>query len=166
MQNFNVGDMTVNIGDVKFWDNPYHYQLTLNTIKPKPVTGASEEWFTVKPEINVDKFRRGLDDYYIKAHVRHQKNGMPWDGASDQVVNLTNNKPRLMAYLNQQFDVAFQKCDEEDAAEIKKLESEIEFLKKKIEAVKAGKRPVSYNTAIIQRDFLNDRKAALLEILK
>lgn len=164
MRNFNVGDVVVNIEKFQFWNNPYHYQLALRGMVPVKVTDANDEFFTTKANIKVAEFKRGFDDYQVKEAVRHQKNGLPWDGHG-QMVNITNNKAGLLGYLNKQFDAAFQKCDEEDAADIKSLEAQIANLQARVAAIKAGKKPLSYKTEIIERDFLNERKSEILKLL-
>ena len=81
------------------------------------------------------------------------------------MVNLTRNKANLVDFLEKKFQERFQKCDEDDASEIQKLEGEIRALQNRIDAVKAGKRPASFERSIVERDFLTERRDAIMSLI-
>jgi hypothetical protein len=78
---------------------------------------------------------------------------------------LTTNEAGVRAYLQKKFDEALAKCDKDDADEIAKLEAEIRHRQAQIEKIKAGKRGVSYKQDLVERDFINERIAALKAVL-
>ncbi len=161
--NYNVGDVVVDFQSLSLWDNVFHFQKTLNTLTKRTVVAANEKFFTMTPGIDLEKFS-GLCDSDLKRKVFLQKNGTPWDGTA-QLVNLTNNTVNVMAYLDAMFETRLAKCATEDEAEIKKLEAEIAHKQAQIERIRAGKRPISYKHDVIERDFVLERKAAILKHL-
>jgi hypothetical protein len=160
---FNVGDVVINFESLALWDNPYHFKKTLDYFKKDVVVAADDRVFTTFSGIRLEKFS-GFSDWDVKTKVCSQNDGRAWDG-SRVYVNWTTNEQSIRAYLNNMFKPTFDKCDKADEDEIAKLEAEIAFRQKQLEVIKAGKRPISYNREIIERDFINERKQALLDIL-
>lgn len=165
--NFQVGDKVVDIESLSLWDNVYHWKNTLRGMRVQVVTQVSEMVFTCLPDFqDIERFPFG-DKHRDNSHlVYQQKNGVPWDGhPRSQMVNITRNKANLITYLEKKFQERFKKCDEDDASEIQKLEGEIRALQNRIDAVKAGKRPVSFERSIVERDFLTERRDAIMSLI-
>jgi hypothetical protein len=163
---FNVGDVVINFESLALWDNTYHFEKTLHYFKKEVVVDADDYAFTTVPGIDVTK--RLSMDWQEQNKLYSQRDGRQWGdtGASTRAyVNWTTNENNIRAYLDNMFNEVFAKCDERDADEIAKLEAEIAARQRQLEVVKAGKRPISYNQKFIERDFLNERKQTLLDIL-
>jgi predicted Zn-dependent protease len=163
---FNVGDVVINFESIDLWDNIYHYKQTLQFFKKEVVTSADDYCFTTAPGLDVSK-RLSLD-YEQQRKLYGQRDGRKWGDISNGTRfygNLTTNEAGIRKYLQKKFDEAFAKCDKEDADEIAKLEAEIRRAQARIEAIKAGKRPLSYDSRVIERDFLHERVAALNKVL-
>lgn len=55
-QLFNVGDIVVSLNDLQFWDNPYHFQKTLNSLTTEVVASVNQNQFTTKESINLGNY--------------------------------------------------------------------------------------------------------------
>jgi hypothetical protein len=163
---FNVGDVVINFESIDLWDNTYHFKQTLNYFKKEVVVGADDYAFTTYPELDVAK--RMWLDWDKERHLYRQSDGRQWsdNGIGTRFYgNLTTNEAGVRAYLQKKFDEALAKCDKDDADEIAKLEAEIRHRQAQIEKIKAGKRGVSYKQDLVERDFINERIAALKAVL-
>jgi hypothetical protein len=160
--NFQVGDKVVDLYTLQFWDNFYHWEKTVQGMKPMVVTGANKDYFTTDPRIDVNTFKRGFDDYDIKRKVFAQVSGRPWEGhPSTVLMNLTRNGDRFNEHVASVFAKSFHACDRQDEQDIAKLENEIAVLQERLASVRAGKRPMIFDYKTPERDFLNDRMTAL-----
>jgi len=163
---FNVGDVVINFEYIEFWDNAYHFEKTLQNFKKEVVVDADDYAFTTTPGIDVKK--RVSFDWDKKRKIYDQRSGRQWGdlGATTSFYgNLTTNEAGIRAYLQKRFDAALKKCDDADAAEIASLEATIRAAQAKIEAIKAGKRQVSYKPELFERHFINERIEALNAVL-
>lgn len=164
---FNVGDVVINFESIDLWDNVYHFKQTLAYFKKEVVASADDVCFTTAPGIDVTK-RFGLD-YEQERKLYTQNSGRQW-GSVDTTTrfygNWTTNAAGIRAYLQKKFDEALAHCDDNDAAEISNLEATIRNAQKKIDAIKAGKRPLSFKSDVVERDFINERIAALNAVLE
>lgn len=163
---FNVGDVVINFESIELWDNVYHFEKTLAYFKKEVVTNADDYAFTTKPGLDVTK-RLGMD-HDDQRYLYSQTSGRQWGdlGVGTRFYgNLTTNEAGIRKYLQQKFDEALAKCDKADAEEIADLEATIRNAQAKIDAIKAGKRPLSYKRDTVERDFINERIAALNAIL-
>jgi hypothetical protein len=163
---FNVGDVVINFESIDLWDNTYHFQKTLNYFKKEVVVAADDYTFTTTPGIDVTK--RLSMDWQQESKLYSQRDGRQWgdNGIGTRFYgNLTTNEAGVRAYLQKKFDEALAKCDKDDADEIAKLEAEIRHRQAQIEKIKAGKRGVSYKQDLVERDFINERIAALKAVL-
>jgi hypothetical protein len=163
---FNVGDVVISFESIELWDNSYHFEKTLDYFRKEVVVDADDYTFTTTPGIDVTK-RLSLD-WNQQRKLYGQRDGRQWGDISNSTQfygNFTTNEAGLRAYLQKKFDAAIAKCDKADEDEIVKLEAEIAFRQKQLEVIKAGKRPISYNHKIIERDFVNERIAALNKVL-
>jgi hypothetical protein len=164
---FNVGDVVINFESIELWDNVYHFEKTLHYFKKEIITDADDYCFTTAPGLDVSK--RLNMDHYEQRQLYNQRDGRQWGDLGNTTRfygNWTTNEAGIRAYLNKKFDEAFSKCDERDAEEIADLEATIRRAQAKIDAIKAGKRPISYKGDTIERDFLHERIAALNRVLE
>jgi len=162
-QLFNVGDIVVSLNDLQFWDNPYHFQKALNSLRTEVVTSVLQDQFTTKKEINLSSWD-DCRDWKNESYIYDIRNGLARSG-SKQVHNWTTKEKNIRAYIQKQFDETLLKCTKEDESTIAKLEAEIRHKQAQIEAIKAGNRPLSYNTKINEREFLNARIQDITKIL-
>jgi len=162
-QLFNVGDIVVSLNDLQFWDNPYHFEKALNSLKPEVVASIRQNKFTTKKDIDLSSYddcRDWKNEYYIY----ELRNGVA-HSVNKQVHNWTTNEKNIRAYIQKQFDESLAKCTKEDEDTIARLEAEIRHKQAQIEAIKAGNRPLSYNSKINEREFLNARIQDITKIL-
>lgn len=162
-QKFNVGDIVISLNDLLFWNNPSHFQKTLNSLKTEVVASIHQNKFTTKKEINLSSYddcRDWKNEYYIY----ELRNGVA-HSVNKQVHNWTTNEKNIRAYIQKHFDEALVKCTKEDEDTIAKLEAEIRHKQAQIEAIKAGNRPLSYNSKINEREFLNARIQDITKII-
>jgi hypothetical protein len=123
---FNVGDVVINFESIDLWDNTYHFKQTLNYFKKEVVVAADDYAFTTTPGIDVTK--RFSMDWQQESKLYNQRDGRQWSDISNGTRfygNWTTNEAGIRAYLQKKFDAALAKCDNDDAAEIAKLEAEI-----------------------------------------
>lgn len=160
-QNFNVGDKVVDVQNFQYINNVYHHKMTL-THKPQVVTGANEKLFTCVDGVDVDKVS-GLSEYSIQRIVYYQNNGQSFAGSTGSVMRTL---PAARAYLQKLYDAEIARCDKEDAEEIQKMEAQIRKLQEKIQAVRDGKRPISFKADVVERDFLAQTFKAAMDNLK
>jgi hypothetical protein len=163
---FNVGDVVINFESIDLWDNTYHFKQTLNYFKKEVVVAADDYAFTTTPGIDVTK--RFSMDWQQESKLYNQRDGRQWSDISNGTRfygNWTTNEAGIRAYLQKKFDAALAKCDNDDAAEIAKLEAEIRQRQAQIEKIKAGKRCLSYKQDLVERDFINERIAVLKAVL-
>lgn len=165
VRNFNVGDVVFNIKDTQFWDNVYHADKYAKQLKKFVVVDANDRLFTISETVDLSKIS-GSSSYRHQSATFYQNDGREFDLGSKEMVNLTTNFARIMQYLETKlFKPAFDKCDQDDAYEMLKLETEIALRQQRIEAIKSGERPVSFQQDIIQRDFLNKQRMAILDFI-
>jgi hypothetical protein len=164
---FNVGDVVINFESIELWDNVYHFEQTLAYFKKEVVTAADDYCFTTAPGLDVTK--RVNMDHHDKRKLYDQRDGRQWGDIARNSTrfygNWTTNEAGIRAYLNKKFDEACKKCDDRDAEEIVNLEETIRRAQTKIDAIKAGKRTISFKSDTIERDFINERIAALNAVL-
>lgn len=163
---FNVGDVVINFESIDLWDNIYHHKQTLVFFKKEVVTSADDYCFTTAPGLDVGQ--RLNMDYVQQSKLYDQRDGRRWGDICSGTRfygNWTTNEAGCRAYVQKKFDAALAKCDNADADEIEKLEATIRAAQAKIEAIKAGKRTVSYDHRIIERDFINERIAELKAVM-
>lgn len=162
-QLFNIGDIVVSLNDLQFWDNPYHFEKALNSLKTEVVASIRQNKFTTKKDIDLSSYddcRDWKNEYYIY----ELRNGVA-HSVNKQVHNWTTNEKNIRAYIQKQFDESLAKCTKEDEDTIARLEAEIRHKQAQIEAIKAGNRPLSYNSKINEREFLNARIQDITKIL-
>lgn len=163
---FNVGDVVINFESIDLWDNVYHFDKTLQYFKKEVVVAADDYCFTTAPGLDISK---RLDmDHYEQRKLYSQRDGRQWGdlGAGTRFyANFTTNEAGIRQYLQKKFDEALTKCIKEDADELAKLEAEMHRIQAKIDRIKAGKRPISFKADIVERDFINDRIAALNAVM-
>lgn len=163
---FNVGDVVVNFESFVLWDNVYHFEKTLHYFKKEVVVAADDYCFTTAPNVDVSA-RVGMSPEQ-KRKLYDQRDGRQWGdlGATTNFYgNFTTNEAGIRAYVQKRFDEATAKCDKADADEIAELEATIRRAQAKIDAIKAGKRPLSFKSDTVERDFINARIAALNAVL-
>jgi hypothetical protein len=163
---FNVGDVVINFESIELWDNVYHFEKTLSYFKKEVVVAADDYCFTTKAGIDISK--RMDMDWDKQRHLYDQRDGRQWGDLGNSTRfygNFTTNEANIRAYLQKKFDAALAKCQENDDDEVAKLEADIRRLQAKLDAVKAGKRPISFKSDTIERDFINNRIDALNKIL-
>lgn len=161
---FCVGDVVVNFEGLQFWDNPYHFNLVQSTLRKEVVLAADEKYFTTSPHINLQRFN-GLSSYDDQRLVCYQPNGYSVEGTK-KYVNWTKNETNIRAYLKGLQDGALLNCERLDNDEIAKLEAEIRHRQACIDAIKNGKRPISYKRDLVERDFIAERMNAVLALLE
>lgn len=162
-QRFNVGDVVINLKDISFWNNCYHFENFIRSLKKEVVTQAQQYKFTTLDNINLNSYEdcgKHDNSYYIY----DQRTGVGASGFK-QVHNWTTNEKNIRAYIQKQFDEALAKCTKEDEEAIAQLEADIRHKQAKIDAIKAGNRPISFNSNINEREFLNARIQDITKIL-
>lgn len=162
-RNFNVGDVVINLDRLSLWNNVYHFDKTLQYFKKEVVASADDRVFTTDPTIDISKFS-GFSRDYEKDRICSQRDGRGWDG-SRVYVNFSRNEANVRAYLQNMFDTALATCQKTDDELVARLEAEILAKQRQIEAIKAGKRVVSFKPEVVERDFINERIQALLNVL-
>jgi hypothetical protein len=162
-QLFNVGDIVVSLNDLQFWNNTYHFQKAINSLKKEVVTSIHQNKFTTKKDIDLSSYY-DCKDWKNEYYIYDIRNGVS-HSVNKQVHNWTTNEKNIRAYIQKQFDEALLKCTTEDESTIAKLEAEIRHKQAQIEAIKAGNRSLSYNTKINEREFLNARIQDITKII-
>ncbi len=142
MSNFEVGDVVVNLNDINLWNNTYHSNRFVSLMR-ETVTSVSGDLFTTAKSISFD------DDFSDKSMVAQrvfrQSDGRCIADASSFRYNLTKDKDVIMQRFSEYFDAAIVKLDSDDQEAIDEIEDEIHSLQAKLEAIKAGNRPLTKN---------------------
>lgn len=155
-ERFNIGDIVVNLENITLWDNVYHFEQFIRTFKNKEVvTQLFNGRFATLDSFDITKYE-DRENFKNQYHIYHQNGGASVSGFK-QMYNWTTNEKNIRAHFNKLFAEAIKKCDEEDEKEIAKLEEQIRHAQEKIAAIKAGKRTVSFNSKINEREFVNSR---------
>lgn len=161
---FNVGDVVIDLQDLGLWHNPYHHKKTLATFKQAVVVGATDKLFTTDHRVDIEKVG-GFSDWHVKNKVAYQDTGRGYDG-TQAYINLTTRRRDVEAHLKKLLDTELARCDKEDEEMIARLEAEIAFKQRQIENVRAGKRTLSYNHQIVEREHLQECFDGLMKALK
>lgn len=149
--NFEVGDEVVDIFYIDLWDNVMHPASFINGLKNrKTVVMADETRFSIEPVSSLFS-----SEYKDEKYIYFQNNG---EGRGfGRLFNITKNGEKLLAFMRNKYETRIAECTKADEKAIADLEAEIKFKQEQIEAIKAGKRPISFKRDAIERDFLKSQ---------
>lgn len=160
---FNVGDVVVNLKEVYLWDNIYHFENFISSLKKEVVKQADRFRFTTLDNVNINSYE-DREKHRNTYHIYDQNHGVSIND-SKQVSNWTTNEKNIRLFFQKKFNEALSKCDLEDKTQIEKLEAEIRAKQAQIEKIRAGNRSVSYDSKINEREFINGRINQINNIL-
>lgn len=164
-ENFNVGDVVVNMNDVSLWNNIYHFEDFIRTFsKIEVVTQTAYGRFTTDKDIDLNK-SEDLEDWRKQYSIYSQSSGKSKSGFK-KMYNWTKNKDSIIADFEVLFAESFAKCQTEDEVLIARLEAEIREKQARIEKIRAGNRNAPHNSKVNQRDFINTQVEKIRKIFE
>ena len=164
-EKFNVGDVVINLSDVSFWNNVYHFEKFINTFAKKEVVKqVAYRRFTTSDEVDLSKYE-DREDWRKQYSIYDLISGKS-EGGFKVMHNWTTNKKNIVAYLENLFKEELEKCQREDDELIARLEGEIRQRQAKIEQIKAGKRSIPFKSDVVERDFVNEQIGKIRSIME
>lgn len=162
---FKVGDVVVNLNEVSFWNNIYHFDKFISSfVKKEVVKQVAHGRFTTSDEVDLSKYE-DREDWRKQYSIYGLSNGKS-EGGFKTMHNWTTNKKNIVAYLENLFKEEIEKCQREDDEMIARLEAEIRQKQAKIEQIRAGNRGISFKSEVNERDFVNGQIDKIREIMK